>query len=233
MVRYKETIVEELFDNISPFYDLLNDILSFGIHRLWRRKALKLLNPKSGQVYVDICCGTGDMAILLSKKVQPNGKVIGIDYAKKTLLIASKKAIKKNILNIEWLYLNALNTGLKSQYFDGGSIAYGLRNVDNPAIALNELFRILKPNGRVVILDFYRFKEKTIGEKFQSIYLRNFVIPIASIFGLKSEYEYIENSLKSFPSGDQQMKLALNIGFSKAEYIPLTFNQMGILFLIK
>tara|TARA_B100000965_G_scaffold315694_1_gene275957 strand:- start:1051 stop:1749 length:699 start_codon:yes stop_codon:yes gene_type:complete len=225
-----EKAVEEMFDSISSKYDFLNDVFSFGLHRLWKRKLLDTVNPKYGEKWIDMCCGTGDMTILLAKYLKRSDKITGIDSAFKSLLVAREKS--KNIQSsIEWLKGDALNTNLPSHQYDGLLMAYGLRNLSSSEAGLREAFRILKPGGRAGILDFRSFQNVSAQALFQKIYLSMYVVPIASALGLGKEYSYIKKSLVNFPSGAQQISLALSAGFKKAEYQTLAMGQMGILLL--
>ena len=224
-------LIEDLFNNIAPNYDILNDLLSFGLHRVWKRKMLDWLNPMPGEYWVDLCCGTGDIALNLASKVTPKGKVLGIDFAKKTLDIARDRHLKLESLPISWMKLDACNTGLESHAYDGVTMAYGLRNLKSPYEGLKEIYRLLKPGAKALILDFNKMPEKSISHRMQKFYLRNIVVKLASIYGLKEEYEYIENSLMFFPNGTQLESLAKKIGFSKVRHQSIILNQMLLLYL--
>ena len=219
-----------MFNSISSKYDLLNDIFSFGLHRFWKRRLLDILNPTFGEKWIDLCCGTGDMSILLARYMKSSENIIGIDSAAKALLVAKERS-KQNYSSIEWINGDALKTSLTSHQFDGLLMAYGLRNLSSPYAGLKEAFRILKPGGRAGILDFRSFEGTSIQGLFQKIYLSLYVVPIASLFGLRKEYSYIKKSLLNFPSGEKQIHLALSAGFKKAKYQTLAMGQMGILIL--
>ena len=222
--------IEEMFNSISSKYDFLNDIFSFGLHRFWRRKLLDALNPIAGEKWIDLCCGTGDMSILLAGYMKSSENIIGIDSAAQILSVAKERS-KINYSSIKWINGDALETNLPSNQFDGLLMAYGLRNLSSFDAGLREAFRILRPGGRAGILDFRSFQGGSIQGLFQKIYLSLYVVPIASVFGLGKEYSYIKKSLVNFPSGLGQISLALSAGFSKAEYQTLAMGQMGILIL--
>ena len=222
--------IEEMFNSISSKYDFFNDIFSFGLHRLWKRKVLKILNPTFGEKWVDLCCGTGDMSILLAKHMKSSKNIIGIDSALHALSVARERS-KKKYSSIEWIHVNALETNLESNQFDGLLMAYGLRNLSSYELGLGEALRILKQGGRAGILDFRSFEGISLQGFFQKIYLSLYVVPIASFFGLGKEYSYIKKSLDRFPSGSKQIYLAMAAGFKKAEYKIIAQGQMGILLL--
>ena len=222
--------VEEMFNSVSSKYDFLNDVFSFGLHRFWKRKLLYILNPTYGEKWIDLCCGTGDMSILLASYMKSSENITGIDSAAQILSVARERS-KIKYSSIEWINGDALKTNLPSNQFDGLLMAYGLRNLSSLDAGLREAFRILRPGGRAGILDFRSFQGGSIQGLFQKIYLSLYVVPIASVFGLGKEYSYIKKSLVNFPSGLGQISLALSAGFSKAEYQTLAMGQMGILIL--
>ena len=222
--------IEQMFNSISSKYDFLNDIFSFGLHRLWKRKLLDILNPTFGEKWIDVCCGTGDMAILLAKYLRSSENITGIDSAFEALLVARERS-KHDYSSIKWINVDALETKIPSNQFDGLLMAYGLRNLSSSYAGLKEALRILKPGGRAGILDFRSFKGRSIQGLFQKIYLSVYVVPIASLFGLRKEYSYIVKSLVNFPSGAKQIDLALSAGFKKANYQLIAKGQMGILLL--
>jgi len=222
--------IEEMFNSISSKYDFLNDMFSFGLHRLWKRKLLDILDPTFGEKWIDLCCGTGDMSILLARYMNSPENITGIDSASQALLVARKRS-KQNYSSIEWINGDVLETNFTSNQFDGLLMAYGLRNLSSSYEGLREAFRILKPGGKAGILDFRSFEGRSLKGLFQKIYLSIYVVPIASLFGLGKEYSYIKKSLVNFPSGEKQIHLALSAGFKKAKYQTLAMGQMGILLL--
>ena len=230
MKPHKTGDIEKLFNSISSKYDFLNDVFSFGLHRVWKRKLLDFLNPTVGEKWIDVCCGTGDMAILLAKYLQSSENITGIDSASNALVVARERA-KHAYPSIQWIHDDALASDITSNQFDGLLMAYGLRNLSSSYYGLKEALRILKPGGRAGILDFRSFEVLSIPWLFQNIYLSFYVVPIASLFGLKNEYSYIKKSLVDFPSGKKQIDLAISAGFKKANYKTLAMGQMGILLL--
>ena len=225
--------VRDLFDRIAPAYDRLNDLLSLGLHRLWKRQAIAWLEPQPGQCLLDLCCGTGDLALVLAEKVRPAGLVLGIDAAAAPLERARQRARAQPWLPLEFRQGDAAATGLADASADGAVMAYGLRNLPDPAAGLQELRRLLRPGGRAAVLDFNRPAEpQGATAAFQRLYLRRLVVPLARKAGLEEQYAYLERSLERFPAGAEQEALALEAGFSRARHRLLAGGQMGLLQLV-
>ena len=224
--------VQQLFEAIAPRYDLLNDLLSLGLHRIWKREAILWLKPQPGQRLLDLCCGTGDLALLLAQKVRPGGHVLGMDVAAAPLRLALERSARQPWLPLGWQRGDALATGLAEASFDGAVIAYGLRNLSDAAAGLAELHRLLRPGARAAVLDFNRPPAASKAAFLQRQYLRRLVVPTARLFGLPDQYAYLEQSLLRVPSGPEQERLAAAAGFSHARHQLLAAGQMGILQLV-
>ena len=225
--------VRGLFERVAPSYDRLNDLLSLGLHRLWKRQAIAWLRPQAGQRLLDLCCGTGDLALVLAAAVRPGGLVLGLDAAAAPLERARQRARQQPWLPLEFRQGDALQTGLADGWADGAVMAYGLRNLQDPAAGLQELRRLLRPGGRAAVLDFNRPADpggRTAA--FQRFYLRQVVVPLARQAGLEAEYAYLEDSLRRFPTGPEQEQLARQAGFSLARHQRLAGGQMGLLQLL-
>ncbi|MFM7170377.1 MAG: bifunctional demethylmenaquinone methyltransferase/2-methoxy-6-polyprenyl-1,4-benzoquinol methylase UbiE [Cyanobium sp.] len=236
MTPGEPTAVRELFEQIAPRYDQLNDLLSFGLHRHWKRMVLACLAPKPGEHCLDLCCGTGDLAFLLAAAVRPGGQVVGLDAAAAPLELARSRARTQPWLPLRWLQGDALATGLPAGWADAASMAYGLRNLADPAAGLAELRRVLRPGGRAVVLDFNRPDSgdpRAAGiQAFQRAYLQRIVVPVAGLAGLRDQYAYLEASLERFPTGPEQERLARTAGFSSARHHPMALGTMGRLELV-
>jgi demethylphylloquinol methyltransferase len=219
--------VQELFDQIAPRYDLLNDLLSLGLHRIWKRQAISWLRPAAGQRLLDLCCGTGDLALLLAARVRPGGQVLGLDAAAEPLAIAAARGRRQPWLPLRWQQGDALATGLPTASADGAVMAYGLRNLADPRAGLVELRRLLRPGGRAAVLDFNRPGEPVAS--FQRLYLRRLVVPTAERFGIPEHYAYLEASLQRFPTASEQVTLAQEAGFRRMRHRPLAAGLMGVL----
>ena len=223
--------VEQLFDAVAPRYDRLNDLLSLGLHRHWKRQLVRSLRPVAGEHWIDLCCGTGDLALELGRCVRPSGAVVAIDNAAAPLDLARQRWNEQPWLPVEFVQADAQSTGLPSAAADGVVMAYGLRNLADPEQGLKELHRLLKPGGRAGVLDFNRLPASGFAADFQRFYLRRMVVPAASAVGLREQYAYLEKSLERFPDGSQQIAMARRVGFAKASHRSLMAGQMGLLHL--
>ena len=223
--------VDQLFDAVAPSYDRLNDVLSLGLHRHWKRQLMTLLQPQPGEAWLDLCCGTGDLAFLLARAVRPGGHVRALDRAQAPLEVAAQRLSRQPWLPLSFQVADALQTDVASASVDGVVMAYGLRNLADPAAGLAEIHRLLKPGGRAGVLDFNRLPVNSAAAAFQRFYLRRLVVPTAAAVGLRDEYAYLEESLKRFPDGAEQERMALAAGFKTATHRPLVAGQMGLLLL--
>ena len=225
--------VRDLFDRIAPAYDNLNDLLSLGLHRLWKRQAVAWLDPSPGQRLLDLCCGTGDLALVLAEKVRPGGLVLGLDAAAAPLERARERARCQPWLPLEFRQGDAAATDLADGWADGAVMAYGLRNLSDPEAGLRELRRLVRTGGRAAVLDFNRPADRHgTTAAFQRFYLRQLVVPLARKAGLEDQYAYLERSLQRFPTGSEQEALARDAGFSQARHRLLAGGQMGLLQLV-
>jgi len=229
--------VQQLFNQVAPMYDNLNDWLSFGQHRVWKKMAIAWTNPKPGDIFLDLCCGSGDVAIMLARKISNKnitGQVFGVDFSDSQLAIARNRI--KNLPHLQkyltWQHGDALNLEFSDRSFDGATISYGLRNVIDIPKCLSELHRVLKVGAKVAILDFHR-PQNPQAQQFQAFYLNNLVVPLAKRFDLKAEYAYLIPSIQRFPVGSEQIKLAIAAGFSEATHYPIVNGLMGVLVLRK
>lgn len=231
--------IRALFNRIAPVYDGLNDWLSLGLHRIWKQMTVQWSGAQAGHTCLDVCCGSGDLALLLSRQVGPTGQVFGVDFAAAQLAIAqtryqarSQTACLYPLAPVTWQEADALNLPFADNTFDAATMGYGLRNVTNISLALQELQRVLKPGAKAAILDFHRSPDPQT-YAFEQWYLKHLVVPLAERFGLAAEYAYIQSSLDKFPIGVEQVNLAQQVGFSTAIHYPIAGDTMGVLVITK
>ncbi|XP_020217563.1 2-phytyl-1,4-beta-naphthoquinone methyltransferase, chloroplastic [Cajanus cajan] len=221
----------ELFSRIAPVYDNLNDLLSLGQHRVWKRMAVSWTGVKFGDRALDVCCGSGDLSFLLSDKVGSHGKVIGLDFSKDQLSIASSRQCslsKKRFTNIEWVEGDALDLPFSDGWFDAITMGYGLRNVVDKRKAMQEILRVLKAGATVSILDFNK-SDDSLASSVTEWMIDNIVVPVASVYDLSEEYRYLKSSIREFLTGKELEKLALEVGFSAAQHYEIGGGLMGCL----
>jgi demethylphylloquinol methyltransferase len=222
--------VQALFDRIAPVYDDLNQVLSLGQHKIWKQMALKWAAPQPGDTALDICCGSGDVALMLADKVGPTGQVYGLDFAAAQLQIAQARSA--HYPNITWMQGDALQLPFEADQFDCITMSYGLRNVQDISVALKEIHRVLQPGAKAAILDMHR-PDNPLVRGFQQWYLDAVVVPAAQRMGMTEEYAYIAPSLDRFPIGADQVALAQQAGFESAIHYPIAEGTMGVLVMTK
>ena len=219
--------IRQLFDQIAPQYDQLNQALSFGLHWVWKQMAVRWSGAAAGMRCLDVCCGSGDLALLLARQVGPTGAVVGVDFAAQQLAIAAQRSPHLQP-RLSWREADALALPFADSCFDGATMAYGLRNLTDIPKGLSELRRVLKPNARAAVLDF-GVPTNPLIRRFQQAYLSHIVVPTAERFGLGEEYAYISPSVDRFPPGAEQIALAEASGFTQAVYYPIAGGLMGVL----
>lgn len=212
--------VHAMFSDIAPRYDLANDVLSLGIHRRWRRALLALAAAKPGESVLDCATGTGDVALAFARALGSESDVVGSDFNAEMLERARTKSARLG-LNVTWDVADATRLPYAAKRFDVATIAFGIRNVDDPRACLAELGRVIKPDGRVVVLEFGQ-PHGLFGSAF-SIYARR-VIPVLgqALTGNRAAYEYLPRTQAAFPSGDDFLNL-MKETFPQRRALPLTF----------
>ena len=160
--KNRERFVSKVFQDVSSKYDLMNDLMSIGIHRLWKKNFINWLNPQKNTKLVDVASGTGDIAKLFLDSVNYNGEVYCLDENQEMLNISKKKFSKKK--NIQWFRNNAEKLPFKDNYFDYYTVSFGIRNFNNINNSLKEAYRVLKPGGRFLCLEFSKVKNELLNK---------------------------------------------------------------------
>ncbi len=223
----KKKQVELMFNKIACEYDFLNHVLSLGMDKYWRRKVVAVLKNFSSQEILDVATGTGDLAISVNA-ISPQ-KIVGIDISTEMLEKGREKISKKNLSHkISLLQGDSENLPFKNESFDTVISAFGVRNFENLSVGLQEMFRVLKKNGRIVILEFS--KPQVFGVKhIYSFYFSKILPRIAKIFSKdKFAYDYLPASVSKFPFGKDFLNEISNAGFENTFFKPLTFGIVSI-----
>ena len=210
-----------MFDSISGNYDFLNHFLSLGIDIRWRRKAVKLLAPGKPKLILDVATGTGDFAVE-TLKLNPD-KVIGIDISEGMLEVGRKKMKDRGYdSRIELLSGDSENLPFEENKFDAVVVGFGVRNFENLEIGLAEMYRVLKPGGRMVVLEFSKPTMFPFKQLFNFYF--NFILPkIGKLISRDpAAYTYLPESVQAFPDGDSFVRILNRIGFKDTLFKPLT-----------
>tara|TARA_B100000686_G_C16702115_1_gene924075 strand:- start:818 stop:1522 length:705 start_codon:yes stop_codon:yes gene_type:complete len=223
--KNNERLVAKVFQDVFDKYDLMNDLMSFGIHRIWKKNLIYWLNPQKNTALIDVASGTGDIAKLYLKKINYHGSVYCVDENRQMLNLNKKKNNKNN--KIKWFCDNAEKLPFQNNYFDYYTISFGIRNVESVDNALKEAYRVLKPGGRFLCLEFSKVKNETLN-KFYKKYSK-FVPQIGKfIVGKKEPYEYLVNSIEKFYTQEELLKKILKQKFSNVSYRNLTGGVVAI-----
>ena len=222
--RHKSQQVEAMFDNIAPAYDFMNRAMTLGIDKSWRKLAVNLAaREESSKKVLDVATGTGDLAIALAKAI-PRASVIGIDLSEKMLEEARKKVAEAGIADrVVLMPGDCLSLPFDDATMDVVTVAFGVRNFENLERGLAEMRRVLRPDGRLIMLELSVPQSRIVRPLYQ-IYTRG-VIPMVGRMVSKdtSAYSYLPASIAAVPQGDDMVRLIRNAGFKSAVYRPLTF----------
>lgn len=197
--------VKNMFADIAEDYDRINSILSFGVHHAWRTKTVQLSGARKGDHVLDCATGTGDLALEFKEKVGDSGYVLGTDFCKEMIEQAPGKAEEQQ-LEVDFEVADAMNLPYEDHRFDIASIAFGIRNVDDPVTALREMARVVKPGGRVAVLEFGQPKGPL---KYPYELYSQYIMPAIGgwISGNREAYTYLPKTSARFPAGDHFIKL--------------------------
>ncbi len=213
--------VRSMFADIASDYDRVNTVLSFGVHHAWRKKAILESEAKEGDHVLDCATGTGDLAIEFKKAVGESGYVMGTDFCAPMIEPAPGKA-KEEGLKIDFEVADAMDLPYEDNRFDISSIAFGIRNVDDPVVALKELARVVKPGGRVVVLEFGQ--PNGLLKYPYNLYSQHIMPAIGGMLsGNREAYTYLPRTSATFPAGEKFLKLMKNSeSFSEKRAVKLT-----------
>jgi demethylmenaquinone methyltransferase / 2-methoxy-6-polyprenyl-1,4-benzoquinol methylase len=211
----KSKLVNSVFSKVYKKYDLMNDIMSFGIHRIWKKKFIEWINPQPNSKLVDVASGTGDIAKLFSKRNNNTSEITCIEPNAE--MLEEGKANLKEFKNIKWFKAQAEKLPLDDNTFDFYTISYGIRNVTDINKTLSEAFRVLKPGGRFMCLEFSKIDNEVINFMYKQ-YSKTIPLVGKYIVGTSKPYEYLVNSIDQFYNQNQIIELMVKNGFSNAEY---------------
>ena len=214
----KSQMVGEVFNSVAQKYDLMNDVMSLGVHRIWKTALIDWLSPRNGQKLLDVAGGTGDIAFRFLKRA-PKSKVTVLDMTEKMLVEGKSRAEAHEFNeNIDWICGDAMRLPFKDHSFDAYTISFGIRNVTDIKVALTEAFRVLKPGGRLLVLEFSQIPISKL-RKLYDLYSFKAIPRMGKIIaGDSDSYQYLVESIRKFPNQEEFLKLLQAAGFENAKY---------------
>ncbi len=224
-LQNKKGFVNKIFNQVYDKYDLMNDVMSLGIHRLWKKNLLRMMNPTLNQKLIDVACGTGDIAKLFLDYVDKEYSITCIDP--NIGMIEKGKSKLKDFKNLKWIIASAEDLPIAESLFDFYTISFGLRNTKNLNKALGEAYRVLKPGGRFLCLEFSKIQNTSL-----NFIYKNYSKLIPSIgklvVGKKEPYEYLVKSIENFINQEELIDLMEKNGFEKCTYRNLSGGIVSI-----
>ena len=219
----KATKVADVFHSVANKYDVMNDLMSFGIHRIWKKITLEYVRPRPGQKMLDLAGGTGDLTKMISPKVGESGMVVLSDINSSMLSVGRDRLIDEGLVgNIRYVQANAQSLPFPDNYFDCVTIAFGLRNVTHKDQALASIYRVLKPGGKLLVLEF----SKPVLPGLNSIYdFYSFkILPRMGqvVAGDADSYQYLAESIRMHPDQETLKGMMLEAGFDRVDYVNMT-----------
>jgi demethylmenaquinone methyltransferase/2-methoxy-6-polyprenyl-1,4-benzoquinol methylase len=228
-VGEKAGLVHHVFESVAGNYDLMNDLMSLGVHRLWKRHFIAASGISAGDRVLDLAGGTGDIAALLSRQVGAGGTVVLSDINPAMLAIGRQRLEDRGIVgNVRYALANAETLPFRDGDFDAVTIAFGLRNVTDKDAALREMRRVLRPGGRLLILEFSRVRAEPL-QKLYDAYSFG-VLPVLGqlVAGDADSYQYLAESIRKHPAQEDLAEMLRTAGFERVTYRNLTAGIVAI-----
>ena len=224
-LQNKKGLVQNVFDQVYDQYDLMNDFMSLGIHRLWKKNLLNMMNPSPKHKLIDVACGTGDIAKLFLNNVNKYSSITCVDPNKGMIRKGKEKLQRYNSLN--WVVSPAEKLPLPDNFYDLYTISFGLRNTKNLNKALSEAYRVLKPGGRYLCLEFSKIQNSNLNFIYKNY---SKLIPAIGklIVGKSEPYEYLIKSIENFLNQEELIELMKKNNFKKCTYRNLSGGIVSI-----
>ncbi|MEM1313075.1 MAG: bifunctional demethylmenaquinone methyltransferase/2-methoxy-6-polyprenyl-1,4-benzoquinol methylase UbiE [Pseudomonadota bacterium] len=224
----KAGLVRGVFSSVASRYDVMNDLMSGGVHRLWKDAVIDWMAPRPGMRLLDVAGGTGDIAFRFLRRVRHDGEVVVLDLTQDMLDEGRARAEKQGLEGLSWVCGDAMALPFEDRSFDAYTIAFGIRNVTRPQDALREAFRVLRPGGRLLVLEFSQIPEPML-QKAYDAYSFN-VIPAMGrvVTGDRDSYQYLVESIRKFPDQETFADMIRDAGFERVSYRNLTLGVAAI-----
>ncbi|MBL09557.1 MAG: bifunctional demethylmenaquinone methyltransferase/2-methoxy-6-polyprenyl-1,4-benzoquinol methylase UbiE [Acidiferrobacteraceae bacterium] len=227
----KTELVKNVFNSVVDQYDFMNDLMSFGLHRIWKNFAIMHSGVKKGHKVLDVAAGSGDLTQRLIERVGEEGRVVSVDISQPMLSKGIRQMIDKGyIKNVDYTLCNAESLPFQDQHFDCVSISFGLRNITRISSSLRSMFRVLRPGGKILILEFSEPSSKTLKRIYDQYSFS--VIPRLgrAVTGDEESYRYLVESIRRHPNQDKLKNMMKDVGFEDVGYINLTGGIVSIHF---
>jgi demethylmenaquinone methyltransferase/2-methoxy-6-polyprenyl-1,4-benzoquinol methylase len=226
-VNEKVKKVRHVFDSVASKYDIMNDFMSMGIHRVWKKITLDIANVKQGQKVLDLAGGTGDLALKFAKQVGSTGQVVLADINDSMLEVGRERLLNKGIV-VDYAQVNAETLPFADNSFDLITIAFGLRNVTDKDAALASMLRVLKPGGRLLVLEFSELQVKPLRPVYDW-YSFNILPVLGKMVANDAEsYKYLAESIRMHPNQESLKQMMENTGFERCEYYNLSVGLVAL-----
>jgi demethylmenaquinone methyltransferase/2-methoxy-6-polyprenyl-1,4-benzoquinol methylase len=220
------TDVRGMFDRIASVYDLMNSAMTAGLHHQWRQRAVDRANVGPGADALDVCCGTGDLALELRRRIGPDGRVVGSDFSEPMLELARRKSGEEG-LPVEFGWADALELPYGDGSFDAVTVGFGARNLADLGLGLSEMARVLRPGGRLVILEITRPQREPLSS-FYSLWFDRVVPVIGTLAGDSDAYSYLPDSVRTFPEPERLAAMIDEAGFGEIRWLLLAGGIIAI-----
>ena len=215
-----------MFDRIADRYDLMNSVMTAGMHHRWRERAADLARVGPGDSALDVCCGTGDLALELAGRVKPRGRVVGLDFSVPMLELAQAKS-RNGATPVAWMQGNALELPFDDGEFDAATVGFGVRNVVDLERAIAEMARVVRPGGRVVILEITTPLRPPLSWFF-AVWFDRIVPLLGTLAGDRDAYSYLPSSVRRFPPAADLAALMHRAGLREVKYLVLAGGIIAI-----
>ena len=219
--------IRGMFDRIAGVYDLMNTAMSAGLHHRWRERAVDRADLDPGDAALDVCCGTGDLALELAKRVRREGRVIGSDFSERMLDLAREKAVERDVPQVRFEWADALDLPYEDESFDAVTVGFGVRNLADLDLGISEMTRVLKPGGRLVILEITQPRRPPLSTFF-SLWFDRLVPVLGTLAGDREAYTYLPESVKRFPPPEGLAAIMDRAGVGEIRYTILAGGIIAI-----
>jgi demethylmenaquinone methyltransferase/2-methoxy-6-polyprenyl-1,4-benzoquinol methylase len=219
--------VRSMFDRIAGVYDVMNTAMTAGLHHRWRERAADRAELEPGEVALDVCSGTGDLALALADRVGPHGRVVGSDFSEPMLDLAREKASERGVEQVRFEWADALALPYEEESFDAVTVGFGVRNLADLEHGILEMTRVLRPGGRLVILEITQPQRPPLSTFF-ALWFDRLVPMLGTLAGDREAYAYLPESVKRFPPPEGLASVMARVGLERIRYTVLAGGIIAI-----